>query len=106
VWYRKEKEYSMYTSVEWSCRKDEYHIDEKRKVHAQCCWLGQELWEEEVGKVCYMVNQSPSSILYENTPHEVCTGKKLSRTHFMVFGYDSYVNVPKQNKSNLDKKDD
>jgi len=58
-----------------------------------------------VGTTCYLVNRAPSSTLDENTPHEVCTSKKPSLTDLMVFACDAYVHVPKENKSNLDKKD-
>jgi hypothetical protein len=66
--------------------------------------LGKELWEEEVGIACYLVNISPSSELNDKTPQEVWTGKKPSLTHLKVFGCDAYVHVPKENMSNLDKK--
>jgi hypothetical protein len=66
--------------------------------------LGQELLAEAMGTTCYLVNRSPSSTLDENTPHEVCIGKKTSLTHLEVFGCDSYVHVPKENKSKLEKK--
>ena len=66
--------------------------------------LGQELWAEAVGIACYLVNISPSSTLDEKTPQEVCTGKKPSFTHIKVFGYETYVHVPKENMSKLDKK--
>jgi hypothetical protein len=66
--------------------------------------LGQEFWAEAVGTACYLVNQSPSSTLDEKTPHDVWTGKKPYLTHIGVFSCDAYVHVPKENKSNLDKK--
>jgi hypothetical protein len=43
--------------------------------------LGKELWAEAVGTACYLVNRSPSSVLDDKTPQEVCTGKKHSLTH-------------------------
>jgi hypothetical protein len=58
-----------------------------------------------VGIACYLVNKSPSSTLDDKTPQEVWTGKEPSLTHLKVFGCDSYVHVPKENKSKLDKKD-
>jgi hypothetical protein len=66
--------------------------------------LGQELWAEAVGIACYLVHRSPSSALDEKTLQEVWIGKKPSLTHLKVFGCDSYVHVPKENKSKLDKK--
>jgi hypothetical protein len=38
------------------------------------------------------------------TPHEVWFGKKPSLQHLRVFGCDAYVNVPKENRTKLDKK--
>jgi hypothetical protein len=68
--------------------------------------LGKELWAEAVGTTCYVVNRSPSSTLDDKTPHEVRSTKKPSLQHLRVFGCDSYVHVPKENRSKLDKKDE
>jgi hypothetical protein len=68
--------------------------------------LGKELWEEAVGTACYLANRSPSSTLDDRIPHEVWTGKKPSLTHLKVFGCETYVHVPKENKRKLDKKDE
>ena len=57
-----------------------------------------------MGTACYLVNISPSSALDDNTPQEVWTGKEPSLTHLKVFGCDAYVQVPKENRSKLDKK--
>ena len=66
--------------------------------------LGLEFWAEAVGTACYLVNISPSSVLDDKTPQEVCIGKKLSLTHLKVFGCEAYVHVPKENVSKLYKK--
>jgi hypothetical protein len=42
--------------------------------------------------------------LGDKTPQEVWTGKEPSLTHLKVFGCDAYVHVPRENRSNLDKK--
>ena len=59
-----------------------------------------------MGTTCYLVNRSPSSTLDDKTPHEVWFGKKPSLQHIRVFGWDSYVHLPKENRSKLDKKDE
>jgi hypothetical protein len=66
--------------------------------------LGHELWLEVVGIACYLVNRSLFSSLVEKTPHEVWIHKKPSLEHFRVFDCDSYVHVPKKNRSKLDNK--
>jgi hypothetical protein len=104
VWYRKEEDYSIYTSIEWSCRKDEHDVDGKRKVHAQWCRVREIILGRGSGYYMLLVNRSPSSTLDDKTPQEVWNGKKPSLTHLKVFGCDAYVHVPKENKSKLDKK--
>jgi hypothetical protein len=39
VQYRKEEDYSIYTSTKWSCKNDEEDADGKSKVNAQWCWV-------------------------------------------------------------------
>jgi hypothetical protein len=77
---------------------------EKSRCMLSGVGLGQELWVEAVGIACYLVNISPSSTLDDKTPQEAWTGKKPSPTHLKVFGYETYVHVPKENMSKLDKK--
>jgi hypothetical protein len=77
---------------------------EKSRSMLSSVGLGQEFWVEVVGTTCYLVNRSPSSALDDKTPHEVWSGKKPSLQHLRVFGCDAYVHVPKENRSNLDKK--
>jgi transposase InsO family protein len=57
--------------------------------------LGQEFSAEVVGTTCYLVNQSPSSVLGDKTSHKVWSGKKPSPQHLRVFDFDAYVHVPK-----------
>eukprot|EP00253_Pinus_taeda_P025595 PITA_25595 len=66
--------------------------------------LGQEFWAEAVETTCCLVNISPSSMLEDKTPQEVCTGKKPSLSHLRVFGCDAYIHVPKEKRTKLDSK--
>ena len=68
--------------------------------------LGHELWAEVVGTTCYLVNRLPSSVLDDRTPHEVWSRNKPSLQNLRLFGCDSYVHVPKENRSKMDKKDE
>jgi hypothetical protein len=103
VWYSKAEDYSIHSSVEWSCRKDEHDTDGKRKKSMLSgVKLGQEFWAKAVGTTCYLVNQSPSSTLDEKTSHKVWTENKPSLQHLRVFVCDAYVHVPKENRSRLD----
>lgn len=44
--------------------------------------------------------------LDDKTPHKVWPSKKPSLKHLKVFGYDVYVDVPKENRSKQNKKDE
>jgi hypothetical protein len=66
--------------------------------------LGHEFLVEAVGTTCYLVNISPSSTLVDKNLHKVWIGKKPCLDHLRVFGCDSYVHVPKENRSKLDNK--
>jgi hypothetical protein len=57
-----------------------------------------------MGTTCYLVNRSPSLALDDKTPHKVWTGKTPSLEHIIVFSCDSYVHVPKENRSKMDNK--
>jgi hypothetical protein len=67
--------------------------------------LAQELWVEALNIAKYLLNMSPSSTLVDMTPHELWSGKKPLVSHLKVFGCDAFVNVPKENRSNLYKKE-
>jgi hypothetical protein len=60
---------------------------------------------EAVDTAKYLLNMSPSSELVNTTPNEVCTSKKPSISHLKVFGCDTFVHVPKEKGSKLDKKE-
>ena len=77
---------------------------EKERCMLSGAGIGQEFWVEALGTACYLVNRSPSSTLGDKTPQEVWTGKEPSLTQLKVFGCDAYVHVPKENRSELDKK--
>jgi transposase InsO family protein len=66
--------------------------------------LTQELWVEAIETARYLVNMSPSSLLVDTTPNKVWYGKNPSVSHIKVFGYDAFVHVPKEKRTDLDKK--
>jgi hypothetical protein len=48
---------------------------------------------------------SPLLALVDMTPHEVWFGKNPLVVHLKVFGCDSFVHVPKEKRSKMDKKE-
>jgi hypothetical protein len=66
--------------------------------------LAQEFWVEAVDTAKYILNMSPSSTLFNMTPHEVWPIKNPSISHLKVFGCDPFVHVPKEKRSKMDKK--
>jgi hypothetical protein len=65
--------------------------------------LAQELWAEVVETTIYLLNMSPSSVLFNITPHELWSGKKPSMVDLKVFGCDAFVHIPKEKRSKMDK---
>jgi hypothetical protein len=66
--------------------------------------LAQEFWAEAIKTARYLVNMYPLSTLVNMTPNEVWFGKNPLMTHLKVFGCDAFVHVPKEKRSNMDKK--
>jgi hypothetical protein len=59
---------------------------------------------ELVDTARYLVNMSPSSTLVDMTPKEVWYGKNPSVGHIKVFFCDSFVHVPREKRSKMEKK--
>ena len=53
---------------------------------------------------CELVNRAPSSMLDGNTLHEVWNCKKAYLKNLRVFCCGTYVHVPKENGSKMDKR--
>ena len=61
-------------------------------------------WAEAVSTAVYLRNQSPTVQLKEKTPFECFHERKPEAYHLKVFGCNSYVHVPDEKRSKLDKK--
>jgi hypothetical protein len=77
---------------------------DKKMIVINGVGLAQEFWVEVVETTKYLVNMSLSSVLVDTNPHEVCSSKKPSVSHLKLFGWDSFVHVLKEKRSELDKK--
>ena len=66
--------------------------------------LPQKFWAEAVSTAVYLRNQSPTVQLKEKTPFECFHKRKPEAYHLKVFGCNSYVHVPDEKRSKLDKK--
>ena len=60
-------------------------------------------WAEAVSTAVYLRNQSPTVQLKEKTPFECFHKRKPEAYHLKVFGCNSYVHVPDEKRSKLDK---
>jgi hypothetical protein len=67
--------------------------------------IAQELWVEAVDTEKYLLNMSPSLVVFNMTPHEVWSGKKPSVSHLKVFGCDAFLHVPKEKRCKMDNKE-
>jgi hypothetical protein len=50
----------------------------------------------------YVQNHSPHQILENITPEEAFTKVKLEIGHFRIFGFQVYLDVPKEKRSKLE----
>ena len=66
--------------------------------------LSQDYQEKVIDTTCYVVNKSSKSALVDKTPYEAWVGKSTSLGHLRVFGWDSFVHIPKERRQNLDSK--
>lgn len=53
---------------------------------------------------CYLVNRSSTTVLVNKTPYEAWAGKGPLLHISDTLGVDSFVKIPKENKSKLDNK--
>jgi len=106
MWYSKPKYHSIYPSTKWNWWKNEYDmLMEKVRSMLSGAALAQEFWVEAVDTACYLVNRSPSLVLFDMTPHEVWFGNNPSLSHLKVFGCGAFVHVPKEKRNMLDNKE-
>ena len=64
--------------------------------------LGQELWEEDVSTVGYLINRSPSMAIDCKIPEEVCIGHPCDYLNLKIIGCEAYSLTPKNQRSKLD----
>ena len=64
-------------------------------------YLSQDYWAEATNIACYAVNRSFTSALVDKTPYEAWDGKRTSLSHLIVFGCDSFMQIPKKENRSL-----
>ncbi|CAL5371264.1 unnamed protein product [Camellia sinensis] len=62
------------------------------------------LWPEVVNWTTYVLNQSPTLVVKNQTPEEAWSGSKPSVEHFRVFGCVAHVHIPDVRRTKLDAK--
>ena len=66
--------------------------------------LEKHFWEEAVNTACFLINWSPTIALDNGIPKEVWTGKRVNYSHLKIFGCETFVHIPKENRTKLDGK--
>jgi hypothetical protein len=79
-------------------------MDKARSMH-NSVGLTQEFWAEAVDIEKYILNMSPSSMIFETNPNELWLGKNPLVSHNKVFGCDGFIHVPNEKRSKLNKKE-
>jgi hypothetical protein len=59
-------------------------------------------WAKVVAIVVYIMNQTPIATIHGMTSKEKFKCTKPNVSHFIVFGYITYVHVPDETRSKLD----
>ncbi|CAL5326432.1 unnamed protein product [Camellia sinensis] len=62
------------------------------------------LWPEVVNWTTYVLNQSPTLVVKNQTPEEAWSGSKPSVEHFRVFGCVAHMHIPDVRRTKLDAK--
>ncbi|PKI41916.1 hypothetical protein CRG98_037666 [Punica granatum] len=79
-------------------------ILEKVKCMLIMTKLPKPFWGEIVNTACYLINQSPYVPSEYDIPERVWTSKNASYSHLKIFGYKSFMHMPKEQRSKLDDK--
>ena len=66
--------------------------------------LSKAFWGEAAQTAYYLINRSLSGPLNFEVPMKAWTKEDVSYSHLRVFGYKSFVHVPKEQRSKLDDK--
>lgn len=61
-------------------------------------------WAKSIRTTCYLINQSPTIYLDGSIPEEVWVGKKVTYSHLKIFECETFVHIPKDNRTKLDDK--
>jgi hypothetical protein len=64
--------------------------------------LSMYLWGEAAKTTIYVQNISPHRILKDMTPEEGFLGKKPNVEHLRIFGFPSYIHIPKDKRKKLE----
>ncbi|RDY06156.1 hypothetical protein CR513_09902, partial [Mucuna pruriens] len=66
--------------------------------------MPKQFWGEVVSTAAYILNRSPTKSLNDVIPEEVWTGRKLTISHFRIFGSLCFKHVPDERRKKLDDK--
>ena len=64
--------------------------------------LPKHFWSEALYTAMYVINLSPAVALNNEVPNKFWFGKNVNYDHSRVYGYKSFVHVPKDERSKLD----
>ena len=66
--------------------------------------LPKRFWAKALSTATYIRNRSPTNAVQDKTPYEAWTGNKPIVSHLRIFGCDTYIHVPRDERSKLDSK--
>lgn len=77
---------------------------EKALTMIQDAALNKKYWGEAVNTAIYLKNHSPTKAVWNKTPEEAWTGRKVDLQHLKVFGSRAFLHIPKQLRKKWDPK--
>ena len=78
--------------------------DAREMLHDQDLLM--HLWAEAARAAVYVHNCTPHSVLENNTPEEIFSGKKPEVSHLRIFGCPVYIHILKEKRTKLDPSGD
>ena len=113
------KEFDSYYNHNAICREkivpgtpQENGVSERINItimeHARCMRLHAgfplQFWDDAVNIAVYLINKGPSSTLDGGLLEEAWTYKKVNYSFLINFGYESFVDIDKENRTKLEAK--
>ncbi|GBL61825.1 Retrovirus-related Pol polyprotein from transposon TNT 1-94 [Araneus ventricosus] len=95
---------TIYSSVEWGCRKNEQNFFDKARTMMYDSKLPKSCWGYAIKAAAFLHNRIPCTNIDDHTPYELKYSTKPDLSKIRIFGCDAYVKVADTQRRKLDPK--